>query len=90
MSHITSLNKKPIIDSIYDLPNKPNVHVAVQEGFAPDRIISKAEGGILKYLDDSLNRKTSIRCQKIEQCIEKVAQGTHVLIQVTKFHSNFS
>ena len=40
VSFLTSSNQEPLLDSIYDLPNKPKVHLVVEEGAGPDIMFS--------------------------------------------------
>ena len=90
ISYITAQVPSPLIESVYDLPKKPDVYVAVEEGQAPDGLISRAQSGILKYMNNTLKKKPSIRCARMEQCLDLVVAGSHVFIQVyikfPKFH----
>ena len=85
ISHITASIEKPLINSVYDLPKKPEILVAVEEGRGPDGVFAGAQNGILKYISNTLNREPSSRCRRTEQCFEKVAQGTYVFVQVNGF-----
>jgi hypothetical protein len=40
ISFLTSSSQEPLLDSIYDLPNKPNVHLVVEEGTGMDIMFS--------------------------------------------------
>jgi len=81
VSLITKPVQVPVINSIYDLPNKPNVYVAIEAGMGLNRIISNSQSGILKYLDDTLKNEPNIRCSTLTQCLEKVVDGTHVFAE---------
>ena len=82
VSLITKPVQVPIINSVYDLPNKPNVYVAIEAGMGLNRILSNSQSGILKYLDNTLKNETNIRCSTLKQCLEKVVDGTHVFAEV--------
>ena len=39
-SHLTSPLRKPLIDSVYDIPNTPGLQIVVDRGFAADTLLS--------------------------------------------------
>nr|CAH0107696.1 unnamed protein product [Daphnia galeata] len=84
IAFITSPNNKPIINSVYDIPNVPGLKITVERNFAADVVedvvLQQTNFGIYKKLGDSLREDPSLHCNATEICLDKVRSGNHVYI----------
>ncbi|KAK4013130.1 hypothetical protein OUZ56_025370 [Daphnia magna] len=78
ISHVTLPKKEPLIKSIYDLRNRPDVHLVTDRNMNTDAVLSAAGTGFLKFLGDRLRDYPKSRCNATKHCVELVKSGSHV------------
>ncbi|XP_059352665.1 glutamate receptor ionotropic, kainate 3-like [Daphnia carinata] len=78
ISHVTLPNAPPLIKSIYDLRNRPDVHFVTDKNANVDAVLLSADSGFLKFLGDRIRDYPQSLCNSTRECIELVKSGSHV------------
>nr|CAH0101150.1 unnamed protein product [Daphnia galeata] len=77
ITYVIAPNNPPLINSVLDIVNNPNIHLVVEKNMGLDVVISGStnEDGIFRRLRDRLNSYPSSRCNSQPQCIDRVLSG---------------
>ncbi|KAI9553610.1 hypothetical protein GHT06_021532 [Daphnia sinensis] len=78
ISHVTLPNAPPLIKSIYDLRNRPDVRFVTDRNLNVDAVLLSADSGFLKFLGDRLREYPQSRCNSTRECVKLVKSGSHV------------
>ncbi|XP_045035868.1 glutamate receptor ionotropic, kainate 3-like [Daphnia magna] len=70
ISHVTLPNAPPLIKSIYDLRNRPDVRFVTERNLNVDAVLLSADTGFLKFLGDRLREYPQSRCNSTRECVE--------------------